>query len=84
MNRYLVLVMRTPRFDAALIGPHRDFIARLRAEAKLELSGGFGDGSGGAYLLRVDSLDTARAIAAEDPLIVHGSSLATVYEWNAA
>jgi uncharacterized protein YciI len=84
MKRYLVLLLRTPRFDAALIGPHRDYVEALRARGQLELSGGFSDASGGAYLLRADSLDAARALVDADPLIVHQVSTATLYEWNAA
>jgi uncharacterized protein YciI len=83
MNRYLVLVMRNPGFDAALIEAHGAFLAGLREQQRIELSGGFGDQSGGAYLLRADSLDTARDIARADPLHVSGSSEVRVYEWNA-
>ena len=84
MNRYLVLVMRNPGFDTGLVGAHRDFLAALRAQQRVELSGGFGDASGGAYLLRAESLDEERDIAARDPLHRERASTVTVYEWNAA
>lgn len=83
MKRYLVLVMRNPGFDVALVDAHRDFLAGLRAEQRIELSGGFGDASGGAYLLRAASLDDARATAERDPLHRARASTVTVYEWNA-
>lgn len=83
MKRYLVLAMRKPDFDAAVVTPHLAFLDQLRAQDQLELTGGFSDKSGGAYLLKnVDSLEQARAIVATDPLAIHGSSDLTVYEWN--
>lgn len=82
--RYLVLVMRTPAFDAALIEAHGRFLDGLRAEGRLELQGPFTDKSGGAYLLRAGSLADAQAIVARDPLVLSGSSRATIHEWVAA
>jgi uncharacterized protein YciI len=84
MNRYLVLVMRNPGFDVALVDAHRDFLASLRERGAIELAGGFGDRSGGAYLLRAASMDEAQATALLDPLHLARASTITVYEWNAA
>lgn len=83
-HRYLVLVMRNPGFDTSLIDAHLRFIDDLRAQQRVELSGGFGDRSGGAYLLRAESLDEARALAERDPLHLHRASTITIHEWNAA
>lgn len=81
--RYLVLVMRQPGFDPALLPRHAEFLAALRAQGLLEMSGGFDDRSGGAYLLRgVADLAAAEAIAAADPLVVHGASTARVHGWR--
>ncbi|HEU4662521.1 MAG TPA: YciI family protein [Dokdonella sp.] len=84
MKRYLVLVMRNPGFDVGLVGAHRDFLAGLRAQRRIELSGAFGDASGGAYLLRAESLEDARAVAERDPLHRERASTVTVYEWDAS
>lgn len=82
--RYLVLVMRRPGFDEALIGPHARFLDGLREQGRLELSGGFSDRSGGAYLLRgLAGLEEATTVAAQDPLVVHGASDIVVHEWLA-
>ena len=83
MNRYLVLVMRNPGFDASRIEAHMQFLAGLRAHDRIELSGGFSDKSGGAYLLRAESIADARAIAEGDPLHIERASTITVHEWNA-
>ena len=83
MIRYLVIAMRRPSFDDAVIAPHLAFLDELRAAGQLDMTGGFNDRSGGAYVLvNVASLDEAKAIAARDPLTLTGTSDLTVYEWN--
>ncbi len=83
MKRYLVMAMRGPDFSEAAIAPHLAFLDGLREQGLLELTGGFSDKSGGAYVLTgVASLDEARAIVARDPLATGGASVLTVYEWN--
>ena len=75
--------MRRPSFDDAVIAPHLAFLDELRAAGQLDMTGGFSDRSGGAYvLINVASLDEAKAIAARDPLTLTGTSDLTVYEWN--
>ena len=66
-----------------MIAPHLAFLDELRAAGQLDMTGGFSDRSGGAYVLvNVASLDEAKAIAARDPLALTGTSDLTVYEWN--
>ena len=83
MKRYLVLTLRRPQFDPAVVAPHYAHLDTLRASGQLELAGPFSDRSGGAYLLRAETLDAAESIACRDPLHVSGSSDVRVYEWNA-
>ncbi|SFL15169.1 YciI family protein [Lysobacter sp. cf310] len=82
MKQYLVLAMREANFDAGAIEPHREFIAALRAQGRLERSGGFSDKSGGAYVLLAPDLDAATALAHTDPLHLTGASRLTIYEWQ--
>jgi uncharacterized protein YciI len=82
MKRYLVMAMRKPTFSDDVIAPHLAFLDELRNAGQLEMTGGFSDKSGGAYVLTVDSLEEAQAIACRDPLASYGSSTLTVYEWN--
>ncbi|AMJ55587.1 MULTISPECIES: YciI family protein [Stenotrophomonas] len=83
MKLYLVMAMRKPSFDDAVIGPHIAFLDALSADDRLHLTGGFSGGSGGAYVLKnIDTLEQAKAIVATDPLAIHGSSELTVHEWN--
>jgi uncharacterized protein YciI len=81
-TRYLVMAMRKPDFSDEVIAPHLAFLDALRAKGKLEMTGGFSDKSGGAYVLRATSMEEAQALVAADPLATSGSSLVTVYEWN--
>lgn len=83
MNLYLVLVMRRPQFDSAVVAAHNRFLDELRADGRVERSGPFGDKSGGAYLLRAMDQAEAQAIAHRDPTHVSGGWDVTVYEWQA-
>jgi uncharacterized protein YciI len=83
MNRYLVMAMRSPNFDPAMVQPHVDFLQGLRTGGRLELSGGFSDKSGGAYLMRARSMDEALSIVHQDPAYTSGGWEITVYEWQA-
>jgi uncharacterized protein YciI len=83
MNLYLVMVMRRPQFDPAVVPAHQRFLDELRAQGRVERSGPFGDRSGGAYLLRAGDQAEAHAIAARDPAHVSGGWNVTVYEWQA-
>lgn len=83
MNRYLVLLMRLPQCDPAVVPQHQQFLADLREQGRNEMSGPFGDKTGGAYLLRAESLDEALAIARRDPAHASGGWEITVREWQA-
>ncbi|HEY0333207.1 MAG TPA: YciI family protein [Stenotrophomonas sp.] len=83
MKHFLVLALRKPGFSPEVVQPHLDFIEGLRSQDRLALTGGFADGTGGAYLLKnVDSLAQAREIVALDPLVLRDASELTVHEWN--
>ncbi len=82
MKRYLVMAMRKPEFTDAVVIPHLEFLDVLHQAGQLEMTGGFSDRTGGAYVLQVDSFAEAQAIADRDPLATTGSSVLTVYEWN--
>ena len=83
MKRYLVLTLRRPRIDPAVLAPHYAHLAQLRERGQLELAGPSTDASGGAYLIRASDLDAACAVANADPLHVTGASEVRVYEWDA-
>ncbi|MGB3394395.1 MAG: YciI family protein [Stenotrophomonas sp.] len=83
MKLYLVMAMRRPTFDTSVVAPHKAFLDELRERGQLRLTGGFADGSGGAYVLcNVADMDEAQAIVATDPLAIHGSSDLAIHEWN--
>lgn len=81
---YLVTLGRTPQFAEEVLSAHRDYLHELRAQGRLELAGPFTDRTGGAYVINVADLDTARSIAFTDPLHTSGSSTVTVQEWDAS
>ena len=83
MNRYLVVLIRRTSFDPAAVPLHQQFLQELRAEGRNEMSGPFGDKSGGAYLLRAVDLAEAQAIARRDPAHTSGGWEISVREWRA-
>ena len=82
MKHYLVLTLRTPQFDSSVIAAHYAHLEALHAQGALESFGPFTDNSGGAYLVRAESLEQARVMAFADPVHVTGSSEVTVREWD--
>lgn len=80
---YLVMTKRTPKFDLNVIEPHYKFLDELKLNNQLVMFGPFTDKSGGAYLLKASSLEEAKELAFKDPVHTSGSSIVTVYEWNA-
>lgn len=83
MNHYLVILLRRPQYDPAVVPLHQQFLENLRSQERNELSGPFGDKSGGAYLLRAESMDEALKIAHSDPAHTSGGWDVTLYEWHA-
>jgi len=83
MNRYLVYLLRRPDVDPAVVPQHIAYLDQLRAQGTLELSGGFSDKSGGAYVLRADDLAQANALVQRDPAFTSGGWTITVHEWLA-
>lgn len=79
---YLVLVMRTPSFQAVAGDAHQAFLAGLIGKHQLEMTGPFTDGTGGAYIIRAPNLAAATELAHSDPLHTTGSSTLTVHEWR--
>jgi uncharacterized protein YciI len=83
VNRYLVLLIRRPDLDPAVVPLHLQFLDDLRGQGLNEMSGPFGDKSGGAYLLRAGDLAEALKIAHRDPAHTSGGWDVTVHEWQA-
>ncbi|HEY8585333.1 MAG TPA: YciI family protein [Rhodanobacter sp.] len=83
MNRYLVLLIRRPRLDPDVVPSHLAYLERLRGQGRLEMSGGFSDKSGGAYVLLASDLADATALVQRDPASVSGGWDITVHEWQA-
>lgn len=82
MRKYLVMAMRTPRFDQTVIEPHRAWLDAVRSRGQLVESGKFTDGSGGAYVVLAENLTAAEELVGTDPIHTTGASELTIYEWE--
>ena len=81
--KYLVMTLRKPQFDDSVRAAHYSFLKSLREDGMLDLAGPFTDRSGGAYVIRAESLEQAQGIAEQDPLHIHDCSEVIVREWAA-
>jgi uncharacterized protein YciI len=63
MYTYLMLTMRTEKFNQEHVAGHYEFLDRLQAEKRLKMFGPFSDATGGAYVIEADSLEEAAEIA---------------------
>lgn len=82
MRKYLVMAMRTSRFDQSVVEPHRAWLDAVRSRGQLVETGKFTDGSGGAYVVLAENLEAARELIFTDPIHTTGASELTVYEWE--
>lgn len=81
MKRFLFLSQRTDKYTAEVLPDHWAYLESLKAAGKIELSGGFADGTGGAIIVLAESLDEAKEISANDPIIKRGTHQVTIKEW---
>lgn len=61
---------------------HLEYIGELHRRGKVVMAGPFGDGSGGMVIFSVDSLDEARALVLDDPLVKGGARRFQLLEWQ--
>ena len=81
MNRFLVITLRNPEFPEDVVEPHFKFLKDLDSRNLIFLGGPFADRSGGAYVLNVNTIEEAKAIAYQDPVHLRGASTLHLYEW---
>ena len=91
MRSYVLVILKTgptrvPDGEArkAMFAGHFANMERLAGEGKLVLAGPFSDdpdGWRGLFVLAVDDIDEARALAETDPVIVHGEMVAEYHRW---
>jgi uncharacterized protein YciI len=60
---------------------HKDFVKRLIAQGHAAKTGYWGDFGGGMLLFQATSLEEAKAIVAQDPLIQNGCVDYQLHEW---
>lgn len=82
MKLYLVMAMRRANLDLALVAPHKQYLAELAAQGRIERTGPFSDGSGGAFVLRAEDMEEARSLIHGDPGYIGGGWDITFYEWQ--
>jgi uncharacterized protein YciI len=62
--------------------PHLAYINRLHLEGKIIKAGPFIDGFGGLVLYKTESLEEARRLAEQDPVVPTGACTLEMREWQ--
>ena len=83
--KYAAIAKYTP--DAATIAKarpaHREYLARLRDQGKLVISGPFAEDVGGLLVYEAETAEQAEAMVREDPFARHGVFLSwEIRPWN--
>jgi len=69
-----------------ITNPHRtahfEYLSMLKNEGKLQIAGRFSDGTGGMYILTVDSIEEAKRLADADPYHINGIRKFKVFGWE--
>lgn len=91
MRRYVLVILKngpTPVADEAarkaMFAGHFANMERLAEEGKLAMAGPFAksdSGWRGLFLLAVDDVEAARALAETDPVLVNGEMVAEYHPW---
>jgi hypothetical protein len=76
------LPMLDPEKSATYRQEHLDYLAKLNAEGKVFAYGRFTDGAGGLIIYRTETEEEARALAQNDPYVVHKARGCEFHEWD--
>ena len=81
---YFVALMETidPAKDAEILETHKAYLAEHIALGHIFAKGPFTDHSGGLIILKVDSLETAQTVMANDPVSLNQTRRITIKEWK--
>ena len=64
------------------VAAHKAYVRELIAKGHRARSGYWGDFGGGMLLFEASSIEEAKAIVAQDPLIKHGCVKYQLHEWR--
>lgn len=77
-----ILAMKDPELNRIHRPAHLEYLAGLKAEGKVWVSGPFADGQGGMVIYEAPSLEAAAALAAADPLVRTGARSLSLHPWE--
>ena len=82
MYAVAILAMKDPELNRQHRPAHLEYLAGLKAQGRVWVSGPFEQGLGGMVIYDVPSLEEARALAEADPLVRTGARALTLYAWE--
>lgn len=87
-NLFAVIYRQGPNWKAGLpmqkqaLGEHREYYLRALKEDGVFAGGGLMDINGGLAILRMSSLEEAKAFLAADPAMLNGTFVGEVHAWK--
>ncbi|WP_275466533.1 YciI family protein [Streptomyces noursei] len=82
MKWFVVTLASTDEPDPVVGEAQHAFLAGLVERGVLVMSGPFGDGRGGMAVLRCESLEEARELYRNSPVVCSGGATAEIREWH--
>lgn len=81
---YFVALMETmdPIKDAEILESHKAYLGEQIANGNIFAKGPFTDHSGGLIVLKVETLEEAQTIMANDPVSINQTRKITLKEWK--
>lgn len=78
------MIMETidPEKDAEVLDDHLDYLKKYLDEGKIYAKGPFLDHSGGLIIYNTETIEEARELIENDPVIKHKSRKYTLKEWR--
>ncbi|MFC0214228.1 YciI family protein [Paenibacillus chartarius] len=61
---------------------HLEYLSRLFDQGKVIMAGPFTDGKGGLVLYKTETVEEARELAEQDPVVLHGARTLELREWK--
>ena len=71
-----------PEKDAEVLDEHKAYLAKYLEEGKIYAKGPYTDHTGGLIIYNTETIDEARELIENDPVIKHKSRKYTLKEWR--
>ena len=79
-----ILKMEDPEKDSEILEEHIAYLNKHIEEGTIFAKGPFTDHSGGLVIFNVESIEKAKEVMDNDPVIIHNTRTYTMKEWKSS